>query len=93
MREFDVCYEFGDEVTDGDEACEVFLESFLEDIDGLQCGIESVDYEPEDNSMVAVVKTEARITDEWFDNAKYAVRMFESKIEPLNESENPVVES
>jgi hypothetical protein len=90
MREFDVCYEYGDEVSDVDEACEVFLERFLEDISDLRCSIEQVDYEPEDNSMVAVLKTEARITDEWFDNADYAVRLFESKVQPLNESEQAI---
>lgn len=70
---FDILYEIG-EVSDGGELAEVFLRRFLEDVDGLDHEVTAVENDMDDFSVTATIETRARVTDEWFENADWAVK-------------------
>ena len=74
MRKFDILYEIG-EVKDGGELAEIFLNRFLEDVDGLDHDVEMVTNDMSDWSVMATIETPARVTPEWFENADWAVEI------------------
>jgi hypothetical protein len=77
MTKFDILYEIGEEDanSDGGRLAEVFLERFLEDVDGLSHEIGMVTSDTQDWSVMATISTDARVTSEWFENADVAIKV------------------
>jgi len=77
MTTYDVLYEIGEEAaeSDGGKLAEVFLKRFLEDVDGLPHTVGPISEDIQDWSVMATVETDARITEEWFNNADVAVEV------------------
>lgn len=75
MTKFDILYEIGKEEaeSDGGKLAEVFLQRFLDDVAGLDHEVTMVTNDLNEWSVMATIETRARVTDEWFENADWAV--------------------
>ena len=77
MTRFDILYEIGEEDanSDGGRLAEIFLERFLEDVNGLSHEVMTVTNDLNEWSVMATIETRARVTDEWFENADVAIKV------------------
>jgi hypothetical protein len=77
MTRFDILYEIGEEDanSDGGRLAEIFLERFLEDVNGLSHEVTTVTNDLNEWSVMATIETRARVTDEWFENADVAIKV------------------
>lgn len=75
MNTFDILYEIGEDEADsnGAKLAEVFLNRFLDDVDGLDHTVQRITNDVEEWTVTATIETRARVTPQWFKNADATV--------------------